>query len=269
MNATTYFKLVWKTNRTFLLFSMITLAAMQLLILNLVAGFDTKAIINSIFEQLPENMRIFLQDSFFSTLTLDGAAAFGYNHPMIIALVTVNAITLPVRHISREIESGTMELMLSHPLKREKFILMLWFSGAVLLMAVTASAFIGSLGGIYFFHHLSGKIIGNVAAISLLMWLYMMFVFSLTMMIATLKKGGSAPGNYAAMIVFVFYLLFLVGQLWDKLRFLLPYNIFNYYEPQKVMLHQGHLSKDVLVLLLLTLLSLGFSLHFFRRRDIP
>lgn len=88
------------------------------------------------------------------------------------------------------------------------------------------------------------------------------------MMIATLKKGGSAPGNYAAMIVFVFYLLFLVGQLWDKLRFLLPYNIFNYYEPQKVMLHQGHLSKDVLILLLLASIGPGLSLTFFSKRDI-
>lgn len=269
MNAVTYFKLVWKTNRSFLVFSMITLAAMQLLILNLVAGFDTQAIINSIFEQLPEKMQVFLQESFFSTLTLDSAAAFGYNHPMIVALVTVNAIILPVRHISREIESGTMELLFSHPLKREKFILMLWFSGAVLLLMVVASAFVGSVAGIHFFHQLTGKIMATVAAISLIMWLYVMLVFTLTMMIASLTKGGVASGNIAAMIVFVFYLLFLIGQLWDKLGPLLPYNIFYYYEPQKIMLQQGHFLRDVVVFLVFMMIGLSLSVFFFKRRDIP
>ena len=269
MNIATYFKLVWKTNRGFIIFSMIALAAMQILILNLVASFDTDAMIETIFAQLPKNIQVFLGETFFSTLTLDGAAAFGYNHPMIIALITVNAITLPVRHISRELESGTMETLLSHPITRHNFIMMLWLTGAFLLLLLTLAAFAGSLAGVYLFHELKADIIAGITAISINMWQYMMVVFTFTMMVASYKKGGGSPGNISAMVVFLFYLIFLIGQLWDKIAFMLPYNIFNYYEPQKIMLNQGHFRLDAFVLGLLTLVFLFLSLRFFNRRDIP
>lgn len=269
MKTTTYFKLVWKSNRGFVIFSMIALAAMQILILNLVASFDTDAIVKSIFEQLPKNMQLFLGETFFSTLTLDGAAAFGYNHPMIVALITVTAITLPVKHISRELESGSMEILLSHPLKRTNFVMMLWFSGAFLLLLLTCAAFLGSLGGVYFFHDIKPEILQDVAAISLNMWQYMLVIFSFTMLLASYKKGGSGSGNIAAMAVFIFYLLFLVAQLWDKIAFVLPYNIFYYYEPQKIMLGQGQFGTDIIVLGLLMAVCLLLALVFFKRRDIP
>jgi len=269
MNPLSYFGMVWKTNKSFALFTMGLLVAMQLLILNLVRSFDTQAMMESILMQLPKNMQLFLKESFFSTLTLDGAAAFGYNHPMVIALIIVNAINIPVRHISRELESGTLELLLSHPVKRHSFMLMLWGSGIFILLLITASAFLGSVLGIYFFHELSTAIVLKVLEISLNMWLFSILVLSNTMLIASKAKGGSLPGNLSAMIAFVFYIIFLISQLWDSVAFLQPYNIFYYYEPQQIMLGRGHSGLDALVLVGLSGLCFGISVLFFKRRDIP
>ena len=74
-----YFWLIWKNNRGFAIFSMFFITSLQFLILYLITTIDTVAILTVILEQLPEKMRIFLNDSFFSTLTFDGAAAFGFN----------------------------------------------------------------------------------------------------------------------------------------------------------------------------------------------
>ncbi len=269
MNLLSYFGMVWKTNKAFALFTMGLLIAMQLLILNLVRSFDTQVMMESFLTQLPKNMQLFLKESFFSTLTLDGAAAFGYNHPMVIALIIVNAINIPVRHISRELESGTLELLLSHPVKRHSFMFMLWGSGILMLLLITVSAFLGSVLGIYFFHELSITIVSRVLEISLNMWLFSILVLSYTILISSKAKGGSLAGNLSAMIAFVFYIVFLISQLWDSSAFVLPYNIFYYYEPQQIMLGRGHAGLDSLVLTGLSGLCFGLSVLFFNRRDIP
>jgi len=269
MSLLSYLRMVWKTNKSFTLFSMVMLASMQLLILNLVSTFDTQAMIDTILLQLPKNMQLFLKESFFSTLTLDGAAAFGYNHPMIVALIIVTAINIPVRHISREIESGTLELLLSHPLKRYSFMLMLWLSGVVILLLITLSAFFGSLLGIYLFHQLSWAIVTKVGMISWLMWLFSILIFCYTMLIAAMVKGGGLSGNLSAMTAFVFYIIFLISQLWNDIEFLQAYNIFYYYEPQQIMLGRGHFAMDNLILIGLSGLCFGLSVMIFNKRDIP
>jgi ABC-type transport system involved in multi-copper enzyme maturation permease subunit len=63
--------------------------------------------------------------------------------------------------------------------------------------------------------------------------------------------------------------LFFLAQLWSKLSFTNYFNIFNYYQPQKIMLGQGSTSRDILVLFLLTLVCLGLSLRHFGKRDVP
>lgn len=269
MHPLSYFRLVWKTNKAFVLFTMVLLASIQLLILNLVTTFDTQAIIASIVNQLPKNMQVFLKESFFSTLTFDGAAAFGYNHPMVIALIIVNAINIPARHISRELESGTLEVLLSHPVKRGRFVVTLWSSGIVLLLLITLTAFLSSIFGVYVFHQLSAGAVYRILEISLNMWLFSILILSYTLLIASRAKGGGLTGNVSAMIAFAFYVVFLIAQLWKTLDFLLPYNVFYYYEPQQIMLGKGHLGLDTLVLGGLSALCLGLSLWFFKRRDIP
>ncbi|MCD4681986.1 MAG: hypothetical protein K8R86_01775, partial [Bacteroidales bacterium] len=101
MNKMGYIRLIWRNNRGFAIFSMVFITLLQFLILYLVTTFDTLAIVSAILEQIPEKMRMFLNESFFNMLTFDGAAAFGFNHPLVLAVLAINAINIPVHHISR------------------------------------------------------------------------------------------------------------------------------------------------------------------------
>ena len=264
-----YIRLVWKNNRAFAIFSMAFITLLQFLILYLVTTFDTNSIISAVLAQLPQSMRAFLQDSFFSMLNYDGAAAFGFNHPLVLALLVMTAVNIPVHHISRELDSGTLELLLAHPFKRSSLIFSLWVSGCLILFLIIAAAIIGSITSILIFHHLTGAMLVHLIQIGINLWLLIVLIFSYSTLIAVFGKMGSKAGNYSAIITLVFYLLSFLAQVWSKMNFTKPFNIFTYYEPQQLMFDKGHFVKDIIVLCALIILCFWISLKQFIRRDIP
>ncbi len=268
MNRTGYIRLIWRNNRGFAIFSMVFITLLQFLILYLITTFDTLSIVSVILEQIPEKMRIFLSDSFFNMLTLDGATAFGFNHPLVLAVLAINAINIPVHHISREMESGTLELLLTHPFKRRSLIISLWLSGCMILFVIIVTALIGSFLAIILFHHLSIAIFVKLIQIGLNLWLLFVLVFSYTLLITTFGKTGSKAGNVSAVITFVFYLLHFLSQIWSTIEITSPFNIFTYYQPQKLMSGQGNILLDSVVLGSLILVCLVLSIWQFNRRDI-
>jgi ABC-type transport system involved in multi-copper enzyme maturation permease subunit len=264
-----YLRLVWRNNKAFAIFSMVFITLLQFLILYLITTFDTTAIISAILAQLPEDMRVFLQDSFFSTLTYDGAAAFGFNHPLVLALLVITAVNIPVHHITRELDSGTLELLLAHPLKRITLLTSLWISGCLILLLIIVAAMTGSITSIILFHNLTAGIFFHILQIGINLWLLIVLIFSYTTLIAVYGKMGSKAGNFSAIITLVFYLLSFLSQVWDALDFTGPFNIFSYYEPQNLMFDKGNFTLDIIVLFALAMICFGISLKQFVKRDIP
>lgn len=268
MNRMAYFRLIWRNNGGFAIFSMVFITLLQFLILYLISTFDTMSIVSAIMEQIPEKVRIFLNDSFFNMLTFDGAAAFGFNHPLVLAVLAINAINIPVHHISREMKSGTLELLLAHPFKRHSLIISLWLSGCMILFVIIFAALIGSFSAIILFHHLSMTIFVKLIQIGFNLWLFFVLILSYTLLIATFGKTGSKTGNISAVITLIFYLLHFLSQLWSTIEFTIPFNVFTYYEPQKLMFGLGNIILDSAVLGSLILVCLILSLWQFNRRDI-
>jgi len=269
MNKMGYIRLIWRNNRGFAIFSMVFITLLQFLILYLVTTFDTLAIVSAILDQIPEKMRIFLNESFFNMLTFDGAAAFGFNHPLVLAVLAINAINIPVHHISRELETGTLELLLAHPFKRQSLIISLWFSGCIILCAIIVAALIGSFSAIALFHQLSMGILLKMFKISFNLWMLFVLIFTYTLLIASFGKTGNKAGNISAVVTFVFYMLHFLSQLWSSIEFTKPFNIFTYYEPQNLMFKQDNIILNSVALGSLILICLLLSLWQFNRRDIP
>jgi ABC-type transport system involved in multi-copper enzyme maturation permease subunit len=92
---------------------------------------------------------------------------------------------------------------------------------------------------------------------------------SYTLLIAVFAKTGSRAGNYAAVLTLVFYLLYFLNQLWDAIKFSGPFNIFSYYEPQKLMFGKANFLLDCSVLTILIISCFLLSRWQFIRRDIP
>ena len=264
-----YFTFIWKSHRNFLLFSMIVISFLQFLILKLVTTFDYAAMIPQMLEQLPEDMQSMLGEGVLSMLTVKGAAAFGLNHPLVLVILSLSAIMIPSRHIAGEIETGTLELVLSFPVTRIKLLLNLYMSAVFFLFLTVFCAVCASLLSIHTFHQLTVELSVNLLKIGCNLWLLFVFIMSLTMVISSFEKEAAKVGIRCAGIVLVFYLLHYLSSLWDAIQFTKPFNIFSYYHPESLMNGERSFLLHFTVLSVLILLCLFTSLIQFNRRDIP
>lgn len=264
-----YFYFIWKSHRSFLLFSMIIISLFQFLILKLVTTIDYSSIIITLLEQLPEFVRTMFGEDFISMLTVEGAAAFGLNHPLVLVILSIGAITLPSRHIAGEAETGTLELVLSFPVRRIKLLLNLYVSAVVFLFLIIFCALCSSVLSISIFHQLTFVLFVKMLEIGCNLWLLFVFIMSLTMVLSSFEKEGDKVGIRAAGISLVFYLLHYLSSWWDAIQFTKPFNIFTYYQPEDLMTGQRSFWLHFMVLSCLILLCLLASIYQFNRRDIP
>jgi ABC-type transport system involved in multi-copper enzyme maturation permease subunit len=268
-NKAVYMRLIWRTHRSFAIFSMVFITLLQFLILFLITTFNVPAIIQMLLDQFPENLKVYFSNNFFNTLTLDGAAAFGLNHPLVLTLLSIVAISVPVAHIPGEIETGTLELVLAHPFRRKALLSSLWSSGCLILLFIIIAALIGSTTAAAIYHHVDNLLLINLLKIGVNLWLLFVLVMSYTLLFAAYKPTGRRASNIASVLTLVFYFLFFLSQLWEDIKFTAHYNIFNYYEPQKLMFGNGNFYLDCTVLTGLIILCYLVSRRLFIRRDIP
>ncbi|MBT8375177.1 MAG: ABC transporter permease [Deltaproteobacteria bacterium] len=264
-----YFYFIWKSHRSFLLFSIFIISLFQFLILKLVTTIDYSSPIMYLMNQLPENVQAMFGEDFVSMLTVEGAAALALNHPLVLVILSIGAIIIPSRHIAGEIEAGTLELVLSFPVKRIRLLLNLFISGVVFLFLIIFCALCSSLLSINIFHQLTFVLFTKMLKIGCNLWLLFVFIMSLTLTLSSFEKEGSKVGIRVAGIALVFYLLHYLSSLWDAIKFTKPFNIFTYYQPQDLMTGQRSFLLHLLVLSCLIVLCLIVSIYQFNHRDIP
>ena len=269
MTRFTYQLFVWKTHRGLILFCMAIAALVQFLVIWLFSTMDYAPAIRMILEQLPPQMRMIINEEFISSLSVEGSAAFGLNHPAVLALCALAAVIIPARHIAGEIESGTMELMLSYPIRRSRLFLSLAGSIAVILLMISAAALAGSTAGLICFHTLTPELFFRLVTIVINQWALFLLVAGYTLALSAYSREGGRAGTWSAGITLVFYVMHFLAKLSDSLGFLRPVNIFNYYQPQKLMFSEGNFIPDTILLTAAALLFMSAGLRRFMSRDIP
>lgn len=269
MNKLAYPIFIWKSHRGLLAFATLLCAALQLLIVVLISGMDTRTILAVLMEQLPKQFQSFISEQFLTTLSLKGAAAFGFKHPIVLTLLVIVAITLPFRHITSELETGTLELLLAYPVRRSRLLLQLWAAGSFAIFGILGVTLAASLATITVTGNLTAAVIGSMVQIAGNLSLLMVLIMSYTMLLATYGQPGSKVGMLSAGITLIFYLLDLVASLWEPLSVVAPLNIFSYFQPQDLILGEADFVTNALVLSSLILICVAVSLRQFTERDIP
>jgi ABC-type transport system involved in multi-copper enzyme maturation permease subunit len=264
-----YVVFVLKSHRGFALFSILVIGALQYLIIQLMTTLDTQAVVGNILNELPDRFKMIVNENFITRLSPRGAAAFGFNHPIVLALLAINAISIPTRHVAGEIESGTMEWLLAQPVRRGGLMLSLWVTGILLVFLLICGAWAGSFSAMAVTHNFSAEIVIKMIQIGTNLWLLFVLIMSLAMMISAFGKEGGRAGMRAAAITLVFYLLHFLSTVWESLAVIKPYNIFTYYQPQKLMFGERSFSLNAFVLLVLIGLMFWIGMRQFQRRDIP
>lgn len=219
--------------------------------------------------QMPPQMQLFMGEEFIGQFTINGIAAFGYNHPIVLIFFSMIAIMLPARHIGSEIEEGTLELILSLPVKRLTIIFSIWIFTIFTILILLGGCWLGTTWGI----HLNPESVDlpfiNIFKIGLNLAVLMLTINAYTFFIAAYSREGGKVALRAAGITLFFYFFNYAAKIWLAIQPLKQFTIFYYYQPQLLMTGQMSFLRNITVLLTLTFIFLVIAFRRINRRDIP
>ncbi len=269
MIKTQYITKTFRDHFAFLIFAILLCGGFQILILSIFSTSDFLKLMELFMKQMPPQMQYFMGEEFIGQFTINGIAAFGYNHPIVLIFFSMIAITLPARHIGGEIENGSLELMLSLPVKRQAIIFSIWIFTIFAMLLLLFACWLGTYWGL----HLNPESITlpftNIFKIGLNLVVLMLTINAYTFLIAAYSREGSKVALRAAGLTLFFYFLGYATKIWLAIQSLKHFTIFTYFQPQMLMTGQASFVKNILVLFSLTLVLLAIAFRRINQRDIP
>jgi len=204
----TYLFLTWRLYRGLIIFSALFVGFIQFIIIWIFASFDYMPIIEALLNQLPQQLRVLFNEQFFTYLSINGAAAFGFNHPLVLFVLGLMAITISSRQIAGEAESGILELHLAYPIRRRTLFLTLWISISLMLFFVILSGILGSMLALNIKEKFSAEIVIQLLKIVVNLWFLYLFIMTYSLLISSMGKEGNRSGMQSAAITLLFYFTF-------------------------------------------------------------
>jgi len=233
--------------------------------------------------------------------------AVGLLHPVVIILASVWAVGRAGGAIAGELDRGTMELLLSQPVPRNRLILAHLVVDAIAIPLVSLSFFAGTQVGIWAVGPfeidytsvrealsreappavIAGlriptepermEIDGSAQFPALFNLMGLMFALSgLTMLLSSAGRSRWKVIGYGILLGLLMFIVNVLGQLWDSAAFLRPISVYYYYQPQKIMLRSewttsvaGSAAPVVGVLFAAGAAGYLGAWRIFTRRDLP
>ena len=268
MIKTHYITKLFRDHLTFLIFAILLCGGFQLLILSMFSTSDFLTLIEAFMKQIPQQIQHFMGEEFIGQFTISGIAAFGYNHPIVLIFFSMIAIMLPARHIGNEIEEGTLELLLSLPVKRITMVLSIWVFSALAILLLMCGCLLGTFWGIHLNPEAVNLPLIKIIKIGMNLSILMLTINAYTFLIAAYSREGSKVALRAAGITLFFYFLNFATKIWLAIQPLKHFTIFNYYQPQMLMTGEISFVKNIVLLITLTLIFFVFAFRRITMRNI-
>ncbi len=229
-------------------------------------------------------------------------------HPVVIILAALWAVGRAAGAVAGELERGTMELLMSQPVPRNRLILAHLIADAVVIPAIVVSLILGTQLGVAAnvpftldtsaFQKMPANAQVFIKTLKLpaslpvdasgqwaagLNLVALMFALSgVTMLISACGRNRWRAIGWASLMAVVMFIGNVVGQLWESASVVRPFTVFFYYQPQKIWLNGNWLANlneawpgaDVPVPMVAVLFAVGavgylLALRVFTRRDLP
>ncbi len=198
-------------------------------------------------------------------LSLEGWVATEYFFLWPI-LMAVYALTVGTGLLSRELERGTMDLLLSQPIRRRHLLL------SKLIAYVTIFAGLSLLSGVTII--IGGFMIGvdlhliRIVQVHLIGFLFAVAILSYSTFCSAMFLSTSRALAVAGGATVLFYLLNLVGRIVDGLGVLSDLSLFAYFDPMALLSYGSFNTNALLVYIGVAIVFIGASVLIFERRDL-
>jgi ABC-2 type transport system permease protein len=188
-------------------------------------------------------------------------------HPVVLTLACVWAVGRAAGAVAGELDRGTMELLLSQPIPRNRLILAHLLVDCVVIPTLCLSFWAGTEFGLWvvgpFEVDYSGvravmsrdlppvavdalqipreptvmEVSGRPQFPALANLAALMFALSgLTLALSAAGRSRWRVVGFGVLVTVVMFVANVLGQLWDAAGFVRPLTVFYYYQPQKIML---------------------------------
>jgi len=243
------------------------LAGFEFLICAVVSTIDVPGLLAELLNNVPPAVREFVRQSFggFSAADL---LAFGWNHPIALAIGAGAAVVMAARAVSGEVENGALELVLSQPISRRRY-----FAGQV-VFAVSALSLLSAAGAaatlagqrVYGLRALDGR---TLVLLALNYCLLQLAWYGLTLLFSVLGREAGRVAFAGFLVALLSYLVLVIAQLWRNAAFLLPWSVNNYYSPREILAAHALPVRSVAVLAGFAAAGTAAAFWRFLKRDIP
>ena len=221
----------------------------------------------SFFESLPQGFRALLKAQVGLAATPTGYLAIGYRHPVYLTILVAFTIAAASGAMAREIERGTVFLLLARPLQRYGLVLAKLAALLLALILFLSFALLGTWIGVRA-NDLENVDLSYMLLVQLNALFLVLAVGGYSFLISSLSNEGGRTISLATGVTVLLFFVDYIATLWSAIDFLGPISLFYYYDPVSVVdegaisfLHLGVLGGVAV---------LGFTgaLIAFQRRDI-
>lgn len=168
---------------------------------------------------------------------------------------------------ANEEERGTADILFSAPIPRWRVVTEKALAAITILALILVIASLGTLAGMVLTPDFELPL-GNLLQGMIAMWLAMVFIFAMTLLLATVLRSRNLAGGLAAMVIAASYLLTNLASLAeDALRNIKYVSFYTYYNANRVMIDGLELG-NVVVLVGAIGALFALALWAFQRRDL-
>ena len=219
-------------------------------------------------ETMPQGFRALIKASGEYASEEMGYLAVGFREPIYLIILVSFVIASSSSAIAKEIERGTIFLLLSRPVSREEFFLAklaTTFIGTVLLLCF---AILGTwLGSLVF--GVNGIDYDLVFKIQINVFFLSLAVAGIGYLISSiLSEGGKTLALSSGVTVLMFFIEFLADSL-PSIDWIGYVSVFHYYEPSILVNSESLSWGNLSVLIIVGFIGLILATIMFKRRDIP
>ena len=181
-------------------------------------------------------------------------------------LMSVYAIFHAGGIAAREVERGTMDMLLSQPLQRQQVIISKFLVFPLAIVSVAVASIVGMLIGMAIIGNFSD--VGGVCLAFLPALLIALAVASYSLLFSCIFLDPRRVMLAAGSLTGLFYILLILARTVGPLKWLGNLSIFHYYEPAAIASELSMNWLGIGIYLGIIIISFTASIYVFQRRDI-